>query len=80
MVSTSAACTSVDKTFCPPLSLFPMRRYEARNRSCPHSWFKDFDFLHYDIALDALLCHTCQKAVAEKKILSSKRIDNAFIS
>ena len=77
MVSTSAACTSVDKTFYPPLSLFPMRRYEARDRSCQHSWFKDFDFLQ---ALDALLCHTCQKAVAEKKILSSKKIDNAFIS
>ena len=77
MVSTSAACMSVDKTqgktFCLPLSFkLPTRRYGARDRSCQHSWFKDFDFLHYDIVLNALFCHTCQKAVAERKILSSR--------
>ena len=72
---------SVKKPFCPPSSFkFPTRRYGARDRSCQHSWFKDFDFLHYDIALNALFCHTCQRAVAEKKILSSKRINNAFVS
>ena len=81
MVSTSVACMSVDKPFRPPSSFkFPTRRYGARDRSCQHSWFKDFDFLHYDIVLDVLFCHTCLRALAEKKILSSKRIDNAFVS
>ena len=81
MASTTAACMSVDKPFRPPSSFkFPTRRYGERDRSCQHSWFKDFNFLHYDIARDVLFCHTCQRAVAEKKILSSKRIANAFVT
>ena len=79
MASSTTSC--VDKPFHPSSSFkFPTRKYGSRDRCCQHSWFSEFDFLHYDIAHDALFCRTCQRAVAEGKIRSSKRVDNAFVS
>ena len=59
---------------------FPTQRYGSNDHSCLHSWFREFDFLHYNIACDVLFCHTCQRAVVEGKIHSSKRVNklNAF--
>lgn len=81
MASTSTALAHVDKPFHPPSSFrFPTRKYGLRDRSCQHSWFSEFDFLHYDIEVDALFCHTCQRAVREGKVRSLKRPDQAFLS
>ena len=77
MASTSTNVTTrvdieLDKPFHPPTTFrFPTRSYGLRNRSCQHSWFTEFSFLHYDIELDAVFCHTCQKAIREKKILET---------
>ena len=56
------------------------RPFGCRERSCQHQWFLDFPFLHYDVARDVVLCHTCRTAVQQKKILQSKRPDPAFVS
>ena len=86
MASTSTNVTTrvdieLDKPFHPPTTFrFPTRSYGLRNRSCQHSWFTEFSFLHYDIELDAVFCHTCQKTIREKKIRSSARSDQAFVS
>ena len=73
MSSTTNEIARVDKPFHPPSSFrFPTRKYGSRDRSCQHSWFNEFDFLHYDIESDVLFCHTCQRAVREGKICSSK--------
>ena len=78
MASTSTALVHVDKPFHPPSSFrFPTQKYGLRDRSCQHSWFSEFDF---DIESDALFCHTCQRAVREEKIRSSKGPDQAFVS
>lgn len=60
--------------------VFPRRKFGARERSCQWQWFQDYPFLHYDVAKDAVFCHTCCLAVEQKKILNSKRVDNAFVS
>ena len=66
--------------FHPPTNFrFPTKTYGSRNRCCQHSWFTECSFLHYDIELDAVFCHTCQRAVREKKIRSSTRSDQAFV-
>ncbi|XP_014283068.1 zinc finger MYM-type protein 1, partial [Halyomorpha halys] len=43
--------------------VFPKRvTSRSRNRSAHHSWFADFEWLHYDVEKDALLCFTCIRA------------------
>ena len=43
----SASTERADKPHHPPSSFkFPTRKYGSRDRSCQHSWFSEFDFLH----------------------------------
>ncbi len=60
--------------------VFPKKKYGSRLRSCQAHWFEDYPFLHYDVGKDALFCHVCVKAVAEKKMLTSTKPDPAFVS
>ena len=41
---------------------------------------EQFDWLHYDIGLDAVVCYLCMKCNREKKFLASTKREQAFIS
>ena len=60
--------------------VFPKRIISERARYCQRSWFDIYEFLHYDVSKDAILCHTCIQAVQQRKIRNSKCGDPAFVS
>ena len=44
----------VEKPFHPPKHfVFPKKKCGQRDRSCQHSWFETFDWLHYDERYEA---------------------------
>ena len=57
---------------------FPKRAFGKTMRSC-QSWFKQYNFLHYDEARDLLFCHICVSGFHQKKIEGSNA-EAAFIS
>ena len=48
-VSSASNCSSLPKKPYHPLKnfLFPKTRFGSRNRSCQHSWFDNYPWLHY---------------------------------
>jgi len=73
--------TSVHVKFHPPRSfVFPKRTIGSRSHYCQRSWFDKYKFLHYGVEKDALFCHTCIRAVEQKKIRKAKRADASFVS
>ena len=80
-VASDSEHKEVSEPFHPGKSFqFPKKNYGSRQRSCQAQWFVDYPFLHYDVNKDAIFCHVCIKAVAQKKILASTRPDAAFVS
>ena len=75
---------SVAEAYHPGLDFkFPKREFGSTRkfcRSCQAAWFKEFPFLHYNAAEDAVYCHVCLKAVQEKRIFASKKTEATFIS
>ena len=62
---------------------FPKREYGRSKkglRACQASWFQEFPFLDYTTAEDSVYCHVCVRAVTEKRIISAKKPDAAFLS
>ena len=62
--------------------VFPKRPFGKAKvvyRSFQKSWFKEWPFLHYDEAKDVAFCHTCVKAVKEKKTRASNA-EASFVS
>ena len=69
--------------FRPPKSFrFPKRRFGSKGeeRYFRVEWYEQFDWLHYDIGLDAAFCYLCMKSDREKKFLPSTKREQAFIS
>jgi hypothetical protein len=58
---------------------FPYKSFGASNhkRSFQSSWFKRFNWIHYDTEKDAAFCHVCQKAL-QNNLISSENIDFTF--
>ena len=63
---------------------FPKRSFgtgsEKRVRSFRAEWCTKFPWLHYDTSSDSAFCHVCLKAEYEKRLLASRKRDQAFIS
>ena len=49
-------------------------------RSFQQSWFDRWPWLHYLEESDTVLCHTCNRATTEKKLLWSHNAESAFIT
>ena len=61
---------------------FPRRKFGQKKiveRSCRSDWFKSWPWLHYHEELDVVFCHTCVKALKEKKI-RQQNCDASFVS
>ena len=57
---------------------FPWTDYGERSRRCQHNWFEDFNWLHYDVDKDAVLCAYCIKHF--DKLTEERTQELAFIS
>ena len=55
---------------------FPIRIQSGKGRYFQSSWFKAFDWFHYDEEKDAAFCFTCLKS-AETKSLSKKSLSQS---
>ena len=62
--------------------IFPKRKFGAKNeeRSFRFEWSQQYDWLHYDVGLDAAFCYLCMRCERKKKFLASTKRDPAFIS
>ena len=56
-----------------------MSKKRNRNVRAQHSWFKDYSWLHYDVAKDAVFCFFC-KECHEQKLFLAKPTNLLFIS
>ena len=77
------AATALPEQFRPSKSFtFPKRKFGAggEERSFRAEWCQENNWLHYDIEKDAAFCYLCMKCEHEKKFLSSKKREPAFIS
>ena len=75
--------TALPEQFRPSKSfIFPKRKFEARGeeRSFRAEWCQGNNWLQYDVGKDAAFCYLCMKFEHEKKFLSSKKHEPAFIS
>lgn len=69
-----------DEPFHPPDTfIFPTREISNKPRSCQHSWFTNFPFLHYVQENDTIVCWHCLKATSDGLIKGSERQDLAFL-
>jgi len=67
----------------PPKSFnFPKRKFGSKNeeRTFRVDWSQQYEWLHYDVGMDAAFCYLCMKCDREKKFLASTKRDPAFIS
>ena len=77
------ATTALPEQFRPNKSfIFPKRKFGARGEewSFQPEWCQEHNWLHYDVGKDAAFCYLCMKCECEKKFLSSKKREPAFIS
>ena len=77
------AAAALPEQFRPSKSfIFPKRKFgvKGEERSFRAEWCQENDWLHYNVGKDAAFCYTCMKCEHEKKFLSSKKREPAFIS
>ncbi|XP_066914540.1 zinc finger MYM-type protein 1-like [Clytia hemisphaerica] len=73
--------SSLEKPLQPLLESFPSRIFgKDKNRkdikrSFNSSWYKKYDWIHYDSLRDAVFCFTCLKAAHENLLTTSKAED-----
>jgi hypothetical protein len=81
-VATGRVAIFPKEQFKPPKCFkFPKRKFGAKAcRSFRFEWSEQYDWLHYDVGLDAAFCYLCMKCEQEKKFLASTKRDPAFIS
>ena len=62
---------------------FPSRTFGKKTpvqRSFQASWYKKWEWLHYDISRDCVLCFICCKAVKDGKVRVSKLAEGSFLT
>ena len=68
---------------CQPHNIhFPSRSFgktKPVNQSFQSSWFKKFQWLHYDSPSDSAFCYICYKATKQRKVRISGIAEDAFI-
>ena len=77
------ASSQIPEQFRPQKSFsFPKRTFgkKAEERSFRAEWCTSYQWLHYDVKLDAAFCYLCMTASHEGKFLASTRRDPAFVS
>ena len=65
----------------PHTFVFPKHKFrqkQIRRYSCQAVWFKNWKWLHYSDAKDAVFCHVCVKALQSKR-MDMKRGEPAFV-
>ena len=60
--------------------IFSFGKKSVIRGSYQHSWFTKWPFLHYNEAVDTVICHSCMKMFKEKKNKTSTKADPAFVS
>ena len=58
--------------------IFPKTLFGSRERQCHSHWFKNFQWLLYDIEKDSVLCYFC--TLHEDKLSAEHNKDPAYIS
>ena len=85
-VSTSSPMTrsnnilSLDKPNHPKVSLIPAQKLSTRTLYFQSKWYEDYEWIHYDPDLKAILCFHCSKASAMGITDLTHCNDPAFIS
>ena len=65
--------------FKPPENFsFPKTRIGQRERHCQYNWFKNYQWLHYDVQKDSVICFYCM--VHENKLNAEHNKALAYIS
>ena len=57
---------------------FPKTTIGNRDRRCQHQWFEDFNWLHYDMERDCVLCFYC--FTHEHQLTAQHKKEPAYIS
>lgn len=71
-----------DKPFQPSHFQFPARSFGVTapvKRSFQSSWFRRFEWIHYDAVLDAVFCFSCCKAAKQGKVKVTGVTERSFI-
>ena len=70
-ICSDGAMSNTEEPFHSSVSFaFPKRKFGSRYRSCQSQWFQEFTFLHYDVEIDAVFCHTGVKAIVTIEVRS----------
>ena len=49
------------------------------NCRCKYEWFQKWDWLHYSVAKDSLLCYVCKQAYFQNKLFTAKLEKSLFL-
>lgn len=56
----------------------PKRKFGALNLRPQLKWFNDYNFIHYVMERDVIVCHTCIKTLQARKFPASLKIETCF--
>ena len=77
--SENADVSSPEKPYHPTKDFtFPKTKFAGQNRSCQHTWFGTYPWLHYNIEKDSVFCFYCMKSFS--KLTAEGNKEPAFTS